>query len=103
MKYTALLEKDNNGYKVTIPGLPDCQTRGDTQEEALDKARIRIAEVLSRTQIITVEVDIPGNPGPQAHPWERFAGIWKNDPTFDRFLNEIAVERREKDAGHEAV
>ena len=100
MRYTALLQKDKDGYHVTIPGLPDCQTRGTTEEEALAKARVRIVEILSRVQVLTVEVDTPGNPSSQIHPWERFAGIWKDDPTFDQFLSTIEADRRKLEVGH---
>lgn len=34
------------------------------------------------------------------NPWAQFAGLWKDDPTFDDFREIIAANRREGDAGH---
>jgi len=30
-------------------------------------------------------------------PWKKFAGIWRENPDFDAFLQEIAELRRETD------
>jgi len=34
-----LLNKDEDGYMVTVPALPGCITQGDTVEEALEMAK----------------------------------------------------------------
>lgn len=36
MKYTAVLQRENDGgYVATVPALPGCVSQGDTREEAL--------------------------------------------------------------------
>ena len=35
MKYTVLLEESEEGFAVSVPGLPGCHSQGDTEAEAL--------------------------------------------------------------------
>lgn len=95
MKYTVLLQKEQDGYSATVPGLPQCRSRGTTEDEALDRIRAEIAAVLDRTK--AVEVEVPSTNGP-LHPWRPFAGIWKHDPSFDSFLDEIKAERLQEES-----
>ena len=40
MKYTVILERDEEGYYVvSVPALPGCFTQGKTKEEALENAK----------------------------------------------------------------
>ena len=100
MKYSVLLQKEKDGYSVTVPGLPQCRSRGSTEEEALDRIRSEITDTLSRTKAVEVEVSSPNG---SSHPWQLFAGIWKTDPSFDRFLEEVEVERRQDETDVEKV
>ena len=104
MKYTVLLqkEKDNSGFTATAPILPGCQTKGATEQEALDNIRARIEETLSRTRVVSVEVEVPEAEG-RKHSWETFAGMWKDDPSFDEFLSEIETERQKVDVEGETA
>jgi len=97
MKYVVLLEKHESVYTATVPALPGCQSQGKTEAEALNNIRTAIADTLARIKVATVEVQ-----GPTArisdHPWARFSGMWKDDPTFDDFLAEIEAARHRLDA-----
>ncbi|HEY3026901.1 MAG TPA: type II toxin-antitoxin system HicB family antitoxin [Pyrinomonadaceae bacterium] len=46
MKYKILLEKSEEGYSVSCPGLPGCWSQGDTEEEALENIQDAIREYL---------------------------------------------------------
>lgn len=102
MKYTVILQKENNTYTATVPALPGCRTEGATEQDALENIRTQIAEMLSRTRIVSVEVDAPQIEG-QAHPWKNFAGMWKDDATFDDFLSEVEAERRRTNTKNETA
>lgn len=39
MRYPVKLEKDGEGFFVSIPDIPEALTQGDTREEALEMAR----------------------------------------------------------------
>lgn len=46
MKYKIALEKTEEGYSVSVPGLPGCWSQGATEEEAVANVREAISEYL---------------------------------------------------------
>ena len=46
MKYKIALEKSDEGFSVSVPGLPGCWSQGTTEAEALANIRTAIAEYL---------------------------------------------------------
>ncbi len=44
MKYRIALYCSDEGYSVSVPGLPGCWSQGTTEEEALEKIKIAISE-----------------------------------------------------------
>ena len=64
MKYKIALQKTNEGYSVSVPGLPGCWSQGDTEEEAVDNIQDAIREyLLARDDllqnVVVREVEIP--------------------------------------------
>ena len=47
MKYRIALHKDEEGYSVSVPGLPGCWSQGATEDEAVENIRDAIREYLS--------------------------------------------------------
>ena len=47
MKYRIALHKSEEGYSVSVPGLPGCWSQGETEKEALDNIRDSINEYIS--------------------------------------------------------
>lgn len=47
MKYRIALHKSDEGYSVSVPGLPGCWSQGATEKEALDNIRDAISEYIS--------------------------------------------------------
>ena len=47
MKYKIALLKTDEGYSVSVPGLPGCWSQGITEEEALQDIRDAIREYLA--------------------------------------------------------
>ncbi|MDT5123795.1 MAG: hypothetical protein QOC96_3277 [Acidobacteriota bacterium] len=47
MKYKILLEKSEEGYSVSCPGLPGCWSQGETEEEAIENIQDAIQEYLA--------------------------------------------------------
>jgi predicted RNase H-like HicB family nuclease len=43
MRYTVLLEPEDNGFVVSVPALPGCISQGDTREGALANIREAIS------------------------------------------------------------
>jgi predicted RNase H-like HicB family nuclease len=95
MKYIILLtEKSEGGIHVSVPALPDCTVEADTRDDAIRLAREAIAAILSRSEVVQVEVSQPPK-APQTRadiPWEWF-GAAKDDVTWDALFDEIEANR----------
>jgi predicted RNase H-like HicB family nuclease len=50
MKYTVLIEESDEGFAVSVPGLPGCHSQGDTEPEALENITDAIREYLEVVQ-----------------------------------------------------
>ena len=47
MKYKIVLNKTDEGYSVSCPGLPGCWSQGKTEAEAIDNIKDVIQEYLA--------------------------------------------------------
>ena len=47
MKYKIALIRSDEGYSVSVPGLPGCWSQGETEAEALANIREAIVEYLA--------------------------------------------------------
>ncbi len=47
MKYKVAVHRSEEGYSVSVPGLPGCWSQGGTEQEAVDNIREAILEYLS--------------------------------------------------------
>ena len=47
MKYRIALHKSEEGFSVSVPGLPGCWSQGSTEQEAIENIRDAILEYLS--------------------------------------------------------
>ena len=64
MKYKIALQSSEEGFSVSVPGLPGCWSQGATEEEAIANIQEAILEYLAAvtelTQGATVrEIDVP--------------------------------------------
>jgi len=53
MKYKVVLQQSEEGFSVSVPGLPGCWSQGKTEAEALDNIRDAIQEYLSVVSELT--------------------------------------------------
>ena len=44
MRYKVILEASDEGFSVSVPGLPGCHSQGATEQEALDNIADAIRE-----------------------------------------------------------
>ena len=47
MKYQVVLEESEEGFAVSVPGLPGCHSQGTTEPEALENIADAIREYLA--------------------------------------------------------
>ena len=53
MRYKIALQKTDEGYSVSVPGLPGCWSQGSTEEDAIANIRDAIQEYLAaRDQLL---------------------------------------------------
>lgn len=58
MLYKVVLEKTEEGYSVSVPGLPGCWSQGATEAEAIDNARAAIEEYLAARDELVKDADV---------------------------------------------
>jgi predicted RNase H-like HicB family nuclease len=65
VKYKIALHRSDEGYSVSVPGLPGCWSQGVSEEEALANIRVAIEEylavrdeLLQGTEVREVDVDV---------------------------------------------
>ncbi len=46
MRYKVLIEESDEGFAVSVPGLPGCHSQGSTEREALENIAHAIREYL---------------------------------------------------------
>ena len=64
MKYKIALHKSDEGYSVSVPGLPGCWSQGATEQEALENIQDAIREYLAAREgllegAVVREVEVP--------------------------------------------
>lgn len=52
MKYKIALQKSEEGYSVSVPGLPGCWSQGATEQEALANIQDAIREYLAAREVL---------------------------------------------------
>lgn len=92
MLYNVLLTtQPNSQYVARVMSLPDVVVSGADDAEVLARVRAAIARVQANSRIVQVEApplaDTPDD------PWQRFAGMWEDDPDWDAFQAEIQAFR----------
>ena len=50
MRYKVVLERSDEGYSVSCPGLPGCWSQGSSEKEALENIRDAIREYLAAVE-----------------------------------------------------
>lgn len=58
MKYKIVLQRSEEGYSVSVPGLPGCWSQGDTEEEAIENVRNAIQEYLAAVNDVYPEAEV---------------------------------------------
>lgn len=98
MQYKVFVQNQaNNGFTAAIIGMPDCLAEGHTKEEAIANAKTALQSRLAGGEIVTIDVEPSTNQ--EANPLLKHFGRFKDDPTFDDYLTDIEIYRRQIDEG----
>jgi predicted RNase H-like HicB family nuclease len=91
MQIPVLIERvKGNGYRARGTEPFAVSAKGSTREEALAKLRAKIETRLKKGSEL-VGLDI----GPQPHPWMKFAGMFKDDPWTEDWVQSMAEYRQQ--------
>ena len=64
MKYKVALHHSEEGYSVSVPGLPGCWSQGQTEQEAMGNIQdaiseyLSVAEELAGTKVREIDVEV---------------------------------------------
>jgi len=58
MKYKIVINKSDEGYSVSCPGLPGCWSQGETETEALENIKDAIQEYLAAVYDSIKDTDV---------------------------------------------
>ena len=91
MQIPVLVERvKGNGYRASGKEPFAVSAKGGTREEALAKLRVKIqAKLKNGTEVVALEI------GPGANPLMEFAGMFKEDPWMDDWVQSMAEYRQQ--------
>jgi|LakMenEpi03Aug12_release.lakeMendotaPanAssembly.Ray.scaffolds.fasta_scaffold361823_3 hypothetical protein len=72
-----------------------------TEETIITKIRQLSPDAMEKLEEFIDQLSQDSNSTEKPHPWLEFAGIFKDDPSFDQFLQEMENYRQEVDAQEE--
>jgi predicted RNase H-like HicB family nuclease len=58
MRYKIALRRSEEGFSVSVPGLPGCWSQGATEEEALQNVQDAIADYLAVVDELLGDADV---------------------------------------------
>ena len=95
MRYTVVLTEQLDGnIHVSVPALPNCAVEAATKSEALLKARETISSIVSRSEVLQLDVSVEPK-SDSLHietPWEWF-GRFEDNPTWEMVFDQIEEQR----------
>lgn len=94
MKMTVLVERlDEEKYRASTGYPLVIESEGKSRDEAVERLRKRALERLERSELVQVSIADDRN----INPWVKYAGLWKDHPDFEAFLENIAEYRQTGD------
>ena len=73
-------------------------TLTQNEEKIITKIRQLSPDAIQKLEEFIDQLSQASNSTEKPHPWLEFAGIFKDDPSFDQFLQEMETYRKEVDA-----
>jgi predicted RNase H-like HicB family nuclease len=95
MTYDVLLTRKEDKFIARVRQWPAIIVEGDSEEEVLRKAQADLQSLLVGGRIMQLELETE----PEAYPWQRFAGMFADNPDWDAFQESMRAYREELDRG----
>lgn len=98
MQYQVFIQSQSEqSFIASVVGMPNLTVEGRTEGEAIALAKAALESQLATGKFVTIEVNPILQPI-QTVPQMRYAGIFADDPTFDDFMEKLAVIRKQANA-----
>ena len=95
MTVDVLVRREPKGrYRATVLGWPECTVSAPSREEAIERTRQSLVNLLAEAEIIQLDVETH----PASSALAQFVGMWSDDETFDQFVASMETSRRQVDA-----
>ena len=95
MTYSVLLRQNpKGGFLATALAWPNFEIEAPSREEALEKMQKTIANMLSKGEI--VELEIPTSQPILSSTYPETFGMFREDPTFPEFVEETNKYRQQQ-------
>jgi predicted RNase H-like HicB family nuclease len=103
IRFNILVHQREDGKTVaSVLEVPDCHVEADNREQAISTVTESLARKLETFEVISLELPTTkptsSSLRQQEPTWAKSAGIFKNDPLFDEFQQEIQFYRNELDS-----
>jgi predicted RNase H-like HicB family nuclease len=108
MQYQVFIQNPTDRlFTASVVGLPEVRSNGTTEEEAIASLKGLLMAQFQSGKLVTItvpegavnDVDVSSDGSiNQSDPWLSNMGLFQDDPTFDEFLAEVEIYRREIDA-----
>ncbi len=95
MEYNIFVKQHKGRFRASVVGWSEISAEADSQKDALDDIRRQINAYLSEGTFVRMVVEGAETQLNEAHPLARFGGIFKDDPTFDEFQENLIRYRKE--------
>jgi hypothetical protein len=90
-----LVRREPKGrYRATVLGWPECTASAASRDEAIERTRQSLVDLLAEAEIIQLDVETR----PASSTLAQFVGMWADDETFDQFIAVMETNRRQVDA-----
>lgn len=98
MQYQVFVQNlSEQKFLASVVGISNLTAEGTTEEEAVSNVKYILESQLSSGKFINIDVNVELHP-PQTTSQMRYAGIFADDPTFDDFMEKLALIRQESNA-----
>jgi predicted RNase H-like HicB family nuclease len=98
IKVNILLQQRADGKTVaSVLEVPDCTAVENSREQAISSLRNNLIEKLETVEVVSLELPMNQH-REQERGWLKSAGIFKTDPQFEEFQQEIQSYRDELDS-----
>ncbi len=97
MQYQIFIQNQKDNFVASVVGMPSVIVEANREEEAISKFKSVLQAQLATGKFVTIEVN-PKEIPDQEITQMKYAGIFASDPTFDDFMEKLAVIRKELNA-----